>query len=145
MSPLDWVGICIAKPATEIPRTPAADIFAFGNFVKPKAYDREEEAAAATAAAVEERRMLDVMMGQSRGSLTLRDVKRKAEAVFRHLDKKTNIDDITYKEFCQGMKYLGVSPHAPNLVVSTDDFSLTLFQLSGPFPPFFPCPAPPSD
>ncbi len=140
VSPLDWVGICIAKPATEIPRTPMADIYAFGNFVKPEAYDREEEAAAAAAAAVEERRMLDVMMGQSRGSLTLRDVKRKAEAVFRHLDKKTNIDDLTYQEFCKGMKYLGVSLQTLESVVRADSLSLSPLHLSFPFPSFRPPP-----
>ena len=46
--------------------------------------------------------------GQARGSLTLRDVKRKADAVFRHQEKDNRTDDLTYAEFCKGMKYLGI-------------------------------------
>jgi Ca2+-binding EF-hand superfamily protein len=108
VSPLDWVGVVFAKPSTEKPRTPSADVYAFANIGPPPEYDVEDEEKVSTQVAVEERRVLDMMMGQARGSLTLRDVKRKADAVFRHQEKDNRTDDLTYAEFCKGMKYLGI-------------------------------------
>ena len=108
VNPLDWVGIAFAKPATEIPRTPSADVYAFANLGPPEDFELDEEEAKGAAAAAEERRMLELMLGQARGSLTLKDVKRKADAVFKHLNKDNRKDELDYIDFCKGMKYLGI-------------------------------------
>lgn len=108
VSPLDWVGIVFAKPSIETPRTPSADVFAYANIGPPPEYAVEDEEEAGAKVAQQEKRILEMMLGQARGSLTLRDVKRKAEAVFRNLQKDTKNDEISYREFCKGMKYLGI-------------------------------------
>jgi Ca2+-binding EF-hand superfamily protein len=108
VNPLTWTGITFAKSAQAIPRTPTADIYAFANLGPPQDFDLDEEEAKGEAAALEERRMLDLMLGQARGSLTLKDVKRKAEAAFRHLGKDNRTDELEYADFCLGMKYLGI-------------------------------------
>ena len=108
VNPLDWVGIAFAKPATDLPRTPDADIYAFANIGPPQDFELDEEEVKGAQAAAEERKMLELMMGQARGSLTLRDVKRKCDATFRHLGKDNKKDELTYEDFCKGMKYLGI-------------------------------------
>ena len=86
VSPLDWVGIIFAKPSTETPRTPSADVYAYANIGPPPEYDVEEEEKVSAHVAMEERRVLDLMMGQARGSLTAR-CQAKADAVFSNREK----------------------------------------------------------
>ena len=68
--------------------------------------------------------MLELMMGQARGSLTLKDVRRKADAVFRHLGLDNKNDELDYPNFCKGMKYLGTYLFFCNLFVSCHMLSL---------------------